>query len=103
MKALQCLYGLVPDTLSAQDSYGYTPAHGAADKSHVDALRCLHELVPETLSAQDNDGQTPAHAAATNDHMDMLRCLHELVPDTRSVHRTTTVRRPHTLLQPMIM
>ena len=56
MNALRCLHQLAPDTLSAQDSDGHTPAHNAAARGHEDALRFLHELVPDTLSAQDSIG-----------------------------------------------
>ena len=45
-----CFYELVPDTLSAQDTFGRTPAHYAAAKGHMGSLRCLRQLLPETVN-----------------------------------------------------
>ena len=81
---LQCIFVLVPDTLSAKNNNGSTPAHLAAGCGHVDVLQCIYELVPDALSAQDNYGHMPAHIGVMRGHMNVLQFLRKLVPHTLS-------------------
>ena len=43
MQVLQCVHELMPGSLGAQDNKGYTPAHIAARKGHVEVRCCIYE------------------------------------------------------------
>jgi hypothetical protein len=73
-----------PDTLSAKDNNGATPAHWAADRGHANVIEVLAKYARDTLSAKDNDNLTPAHWAAFSGHANVIEVLAKYVPESLS-------------------
>ncbi|XP_071490434.1 cyclin-dependent kinase 4 inhibitor C-like [Diadema antillarum] len=82
----------------AQDNWGNTPAHIAAETGNSDRIKQVLELLHRTatLTEVNHNGQTPLDVAMTNGHQDIVLFLQQLrrrVPSLQFLARRIIRRR----------
>lgn len=100
IECLQIIAKYSPESLSALNMVGTTPAHSAAMIGNVRGFEIIAQYAPETFFAENENGDSPAHIVSKFENLEPLKFLMKTdlrktwlaIPYKDLLHDETTVK-----------